>query len=98
MSLDALWRVLPCDKLAPRRRRREDLEFLRTREPLILEVPDDRMRRRRERLQERALAFDAHDATPLRNERPEKLQVPVVRPKALFGPLKPNQVSIHATL
>ena len=90
MDLDALRRVAPRDELAAGGRRREDLEFRRARKPLLIEVPDDSMRRGRERLQERLLALDAHDAASLRNERPEKLQVPVVRPKAPLGPLKPN--------
>ena len=72
MNLDAFWRITPCHKFAPRRRSRKDFEFRRARKPLLLEVPDDGMCRRRERLQKTALAFDTHDATSLCNERPDR--------------------------
>ena len=97
MDLDVFWRVAPRDKLAAGGWRREDLKLGGAREPLLLEVPDNSMRRERERLKERALAFDARNATPPRNERPEKLQVPVVRPKALLGPFKPDKICVQKT-
>ena len=97
MDLDALWRVTPRHKLASGRRCREDPELRRARVPLLPEMPNDGVGRRREGLQKRALAFGAHDAAPLGHEGPEELQVPVIRPKAPLGPLKPNQVRVHSS-
>ena len=89
--------VTPRHKLASGRRCREDPELRRARVPLFPEMPNNGVCRRREGLQKRALAFGAHDAAPLGHERPEELQVPVIRPKAPLGPLKPNQVRVHSS-
>ena len=89
MDLHAL-RPLRRHEFLSRSRCRQHLEPRRLREPLLAEVPGDRVRRLWKRLQKRAFGPGSDDATTPGNESLQSAKRLRVNAEALLGPFQPN--------